>query len=336
MADSTTHLDTIAVGQSSKEVTANALFDAASPGTLYGRRSSTTTALTWGYYGGKFNNSAGTVVSVANGTLSLTPSATNYIQVDPASVTGVPTVNTSGFTLGFIQLYTVVTGASSVTSYTDHRAFMLASQTTAASSTAQANTVLAGPSAPQSPTSDTPTFRSLVELDLPTSIRALVTEQQPRLFLASPVAASPTGAPSYRAIQVVDLPQSIQDLVGGSSYDVGAFYPGEPTAGAILLRHNFARSVTFSGNFSGSVGSAEVAATAQTDFDVLKNGVSIGTIRFAASSSTATFITSGSPTESVSFASGDVLKVVAPLGSPSPAPDATLSDISFTLKGTRT
>ncbi|MEF8733277.1 MAG: hypothetical protein V5B40_15655 [Candidatus Accumulibacter meliphilus] len=52
MASSTTHLDLIAQSQSSKEVTANALFDAGSPATLFGRRASLCSGLNWFYYGG--------------------------------------------------------------------------------------------------------------------------------------------------------------------------------------------------------------------------------------------------------------------------------------------
>ena len=115
MADSTTNLDTITSSQPGKEVTANAFFDAASHGTLYGRRASTTTALTWGYYGGRvWINGAG--VSIANGTVALTASATNIVQVN--ATTGAVSVAAT-LTAGNIPVYTVVTGASSVTSYTD-------------------------------------------------------------------------------------------------------------------------------------------------------------------------------------------------------------------------
>ncbi|MHB1024051.1 MAG: hypothetical protein ACYC0Z_16805, partial [Acidobacteriaceae bacterium] len=77
MASSTTNLDLLIQSQASKEITANALFDAASPATLFGRRQSTTSGLTWGYYGGTVNN-AGTLISIANGTLTLAASTTNY------------------------------------------------------------------------------------------------------------------------------------------------------------------------------------------------------------------------------------------------------------------
>ena len=52
MADSTTNLDSIVQGSGSQDLQANALYDAASQAMLYGRRASTTTGTTWGYYGG--------------------------------------------------------------------------------------------------------------------------------------------------------------------------------------------------------------------------------------------------------------------------------------------
>lgn len=118
MSNSTTLLDTIQTSLAQKEVTANAMFDAASQGMIFGRRASTTTALTWGYYGGRFTKDDGTNVAISNGTLTLTASTTSYVEADKA---GAVTVNTTGFTDGRIPLYTVITGASTVTSYTDHR-----------------------------------------------------------------------------------------------------------------------------------------------------------------------------------------------------------------------
>jgi len=122
MAGSTTNLDLIAQSQSSKEVTANALFDAGSPATLFGRRASLCSGLNWFYYGGvMLVDGVLTTISNNAAALALTASATNYIEATRA---GVVSKNTVGFTGGSIPLYTVVTGASTVTSYTDHRAWV--------------------------------------------------------------------------------------------------------------------------------------------------------------------------------------------------------------------
>ena len=120
MSSSTSLLDLIAQSQSSKEVTANALFDAGSPSTLFGRRSSTSSGLTWGYYGGAMMVD-GVITAIANGTLTLSASTTNYIEATRA---GVVSKNTTGFSAGSIPLYSAVTGSSTVTSYTDSRAWV--------------------------------------------------------------------------------------------------------------------------------------------------------------------------------------------------------------------
>jgi hypothetical protein len=126
MSGSTSTLDLIASAQEKKEVTANALFDAGSPAVLYGRRASTTTALTWGYYGGMLNIS-GTPTAVANGTLVLTASTTNYVvALRSTGVVSVSTATTNWNNVAvYMRLYAIVTGASTVTSYTDHRAFLI-------------------------------------------------------------------------------------------------------------------------------------------------------------------------------------------------------------------
>ena len=123
MANSTTNLDTIAQNQSGKETTANAFFDAASPATLFGRRASATTGLTWAYYGGTFVKANGDRLEKSNATLTLTASATNYITVLRSDGTVYCATTTTAWndTHNYIRLYSVVTGTASVTSYTDHR-----------------------------------------------------------------------------------------------------------------------------------------------------------------------------------------------------------------------
>lgn len=138
MANSTTHLDLLSASQAQKEVTANAVFDAASTATLFGRRASTTTALTWGYYGGVILV-GGVVTTIANGTLALSASTTNYIESDAA---GAVSKNTTGFTAGRIPLYTVVTGAATITSYTDHRLVGVANPRAAVTLSSDANKTL--------------------------------------------------------------------------------------------------------------------------------------------------------------------------------------------------
>lgn len=123
MANSTTNIDTISPSQAGKEATANAFFDAASQSAQLGRRASTSSGLTWGYYGGNFTKSDGTLIAIANGTFTLTASTTNYITV--LRSTGVVYCATSTTAWddnsNYLRLYSVVTGTATVTSYTDFR-----------------------------------------------------------------------------------------------------------------------------------------------------------------------------------------------------------------------
>ncbi len=123
MADSTTHLDTISQSGASQDMTANALYDAASPATLYGRRVSTSSGLVWGYFGGNVTKSDGTQTTIANSTVALTASATNYITAkkDDGSVYCSTSATNWNDTANYWRLYSVVAGASSVTSWTDER-----------------------------------------------------------------------------------------------------------------------------------------------------------------------------------------------------------------------
>lgn len=119
MADSTTNLDTILTAQSQKEVTANSVDDAESPASFGGRHASACTGLTWGYYGGRYRDGSNVTQLLANGTIALSASATNYVEFN--KTTGLVTANTSAFTSGRTPLYIAVVGTATVTSYTDQR-----------------------------------------------------------------------------------------------------------------------------------------------------------------------------------------------------------------------
>ncbi|MGF6937810.1 hypothetical protein OKW41_006972 [Paraburkholderia sp. UCT70] len=151
MSNSTTLIDQISSTQATKEVVANANFDAASPAMLWGRRASTTSGLTWGYYGGSYTVGI-TVNSIINGTLTLTASATNYVQANVN--TGAVSVNTTGFTAGAVPLYQIVTGASAVTSYSDCRSFATSAATGTVTSVGGTGGVETDQGTPESESSD--------------------------------------------------------------------------------------------------------------------------------------------------------------------------------------
>ena len=109
-----------------------------------------------------------------------------------------------------------------------------------------------------------------------------------------------------------------------SSSVVSGSFTGNPSANLILQSYVFAAPVTLPAGLSGSWGTATIAPTNPAIFGIQKNGAEIGTMKFAASASAATF-TMGSPTD---FNAGDVLTVVAPA-----TPDATLANLEWTFMG---
>lgn len=117
MADSTTHLDQLSTSTANNELRVNETADALSGASMYGRRASTTTGLTWGYYGGRLGGS-----TVANGTVTLT-NGTNYVVASRS--TGAVSTSTSttnwNATNDYARLYKIVAASSQVSSYEDHR-----------------------------------------------------------------------------------------------------------------------------------------------------------------------------------------------------------------------
>lgn len=117
MADSTTTLDQLSTSSANNELRVNETLDAASPATLYARRASTTTGLTWGYYGGRISGTA-----VANGTVTLS-NGTNYVVANRSTNAVSTSTSTTNWndTGNYTRLYKIVAASSQVTSYEDHR-----------------------------------------------------------------------------------------------------------------------------------------------------------------------------------------------------------------------
>lgn len=109
-------------------------------------------------------------------------------------------------------------------------------------------------------------------------------------------------------------------------YIVSNFFSGAPGNSALMIRHDVPGTVVFAAGLSSSVASAGTAATGSTVLTIKKNGSSVGTITFGAGQSTGVFAMASQQ----SFASGDVLSVHN-----QGSADATLADISFSIRGTR-
>jgi hypothetical protein len=103
----------------SPEVQMNENFIAAQPAGYFAQNPVTTAGLVFGYSGGSLFVD-GVLTTIADGTLTLTASQTNYIEMTRA---GVVSSNTTGFTAGRIPLYTAVTGSSTITSVADQRVY---------------------------------------------------------------------------------------------------------------------------------------------------------------------------------------------------------------------
>ena len=119
MSDSTSLLTQLTTAQAGKEATVNELFNALGAPSFGGRRQSSS-GLLWDYFGGRILVD-GVSTAIANGTVTLTASTTNYVESTRA---GVISKNTTAFTPGSIALYKVVTGTATVTSYEDHRPWL--------------------------------------------------------------------------------------------------------------------------------------------------------------------------------------------------------------------
>lgn len=111
-------MQTLTSSQVSPEVPINENFETLQHQQVYGKKQTTTTGLTWGYYGGRWSGHA-----VSDGTLALTGSATNYIVVLRSS--GAISVSTTATNwndaTNYARVYKIAAGASSVTTVEDHR-----------------------------------------------------------------------------------------------------------------------------------------------------------------------------------------------------------------------
>jgi hypothetical protein len=112
-----------------------------------------------------------------------------------------------------------------------------------------------------------------------------------------------------------------------TTYDIGVFFPGSPSANQIMLRLPIERLVNFTTNMVPSVSACGTNPTATSVLPI--NKISGGTTTAVG---TLTFNTSGVgtfTTTATSFNAGDIVEVISPSSA-----DATLSDIGITLSGT--
>jgi len=112
-----TTLQQLSASQVSPEVPINEINETLSAAGIFGKRHPVTTGLTWGYYGGFYNGN-----TIADGTVTLTNSATNYVVVRRS--TGVVSVSTSSansLSSLYAKLYKVTCAGGIVTAVVDQR-----------------------------------------------------------------------------------------------------------------------------------------------------------------------------------------------------------------------
>lgn len=118
-------------------------------------------------------------------------------------------------------------------------------------------------------------------------------------------------------------PTSLSNVTTWTStpYDIGFSVFGKPAVSEVVFRFRACRPYTISPNQGNGQAKALTGATASTTFIIAKNGTQVGTIVFAAGSTTGT-ITIGE----TQFVVGDLVTITAPA-----TQDATLSDIDFSI-----
>ena len=136
------------------------------------------------------------------------------------------------------------------------------------------------------------------------------------------------------SLVVCDGTNVVSEFIQGVSatgtvpYILSAWKNGLPGSLERVVAHSFPTltGLTLPAGATNSSVEAETAATAETDFDLTKNDISIGTVRFAISGTVATFVGISEET----FVAGDRLELIAPSSA-----DATLAEVYFTFYLTR-
>lgn len=107
-------------------------------------------------------------------------------------------------------------------------------------------------------------------------------------------------------------------------FTLGWGFESAPDATATLFQYTFVEDVTFADDWTGSAGSAGGSPDATYTMTIYKNGAAAGSVSISTGGAVS-FTTDGG---SLSFTAGDTLKATG-------GADASLADVSITLKGSR-
>jgi hypothetical protein len=126
------------------------------------------------------------------------------------------------------------------------------------------------------------------------------------------------------------LPLSVNgaetDVEYRATYEVGGYFPADPGSNQLIMQYVAGRTFKLPIGLVGSRGYFKTVPTNPMTFDIRKNGSSIGSMLFAASTAVATFTF----TTLVTFSLGDRLEIIAPI-----TVDPTALDLSFTFDAYR-
>lgn len=114
-----TTLYQIAQNTLQKEVAINNNISAVAPAGFCANKSTSTSGLNFYYYGGYYPKGDNTFNTLADGSIALTASTTNYVEYDPW--TNTVSKVTGSFTANRIPLYTIATNTTTITAINDYR-----------------------------------------------------------------------------------------------------------------------------------------------------------------------------------------------------------------------
>jgi len=197
------------------------------------------------------------VRTYTGGTLTLAPSATNYVYLDPANNCA-PASNSTGFSTASIPIATVVTTNTAISLVTDVRTLFVSNGVTNPGTVTSVGMtgdgIIFSPAVPGSPTTSSGTLAP-----------QLLTQTANKV-LAGP-GSGPAATPTFRALTAADLPATISSNTTGSAATATAL-ASSPTQCA---SNNWATGISTSGNancsqpgFSNLAGSLAVGQTPLT------------------------------------------------------------------------
>jgi hypothetical protein len=197
------------------------------------------------------------VQTYAGGTLTLAPSATNYVYLD-ASHNCAPASNSTGFTAATIPIATVVTTSTAISSITDVRTMFVSGGATSSGSVSSVG--MAGDGIIFNPT----VFGSPITSSGTLTPQLLT--QTAKTILAGP-GSGPAATPTFRALAAADLPASLTSSTSGNAATASALASSPTQCGS----NNWATGISTSGNanclqpgFSNLAGSLGLGQTPLT------------------------------------------------------------------------